>query len=660
VSAQFVITSASSKSAAVDGVPVITDTVTDPNTGHQEQLVAIPEVKPNRVDDSSTPNHTLADIPLVASQTAGSSVPVLTASLPTGAGMLVQGPSAPMSTSDGLADLIQRINSKTDTGSSTQADMASHGQEFIASLGAGTTIETRTITPTVAPGTSLDQPIVISGANPGQSGAGAPVVGLVIDGTGLAAGTTLQLDNVDFAAVTGDVRLFGGLGRNMVVGDGGSQTIYLGPDDDILSGGGGNDNIGSAGGNDILDGGDGNDLVAGGIGNDTLYGGTGDDLVQGGRSTVGDWTFFLSSSGAVSARHGNAVFTLSGTETVQGAELDATVKELGFLKADPQKVQGIALLYAALDRAPDVAGLSYWAASGASLADVAKGVLASTEFGGGPLGQTGNAAFVTGMYEHVLGREPAAADLSYWTARLSGSDGKPAAERADVLLQVALSDEHKAQASGANGFTIAHASLKQESGWFAGSGDDRLVGGAGNDLLVGGDGNDTVVYDGKQAQYHFTIGRDNALHVVDTANGDVDTIVGVESAEFKDGTADISFLKADPAQLDSIGLLYQAVLDRAADVAGLKWFLSSGMDMAHLASAFVGSSEFQSHYGGMNDAAFVQALYANSGLDTKAAGGEQSWEAYLASHTRAELVAQWITQSDVVHAQFGSSGLWIV
>jgi hypothetical protein len=659
VSAQFVITSANSKSAAVDGVPVITDTITDPNSGHQDQLIAIPEVKPGRVDDSSTANHTLADIPLVASATPGSA-PVLTASLPTGAGMLVQGPAAPMSTSDGLTDLIQRINSKTDAGSSSQSDMAGHGQDFIASLGAGTTIESRTITPTVAPGASLDQPIVISGANPGQSGAGAPVVGLVIDGTGLPAGSTLQLDNVDFAAVTGDVRLFGGLGRNMVVGDSGSQTIYLGPDDDVLSGGAGNDNIGSAGGNDILDGGDGNDLVAGGIGNDTLYGGNGDDLVQGGRSTVGDWTFFLSSSGAVSARHGQAVFTLGGTETVQGSELDATQPELGFLKADAQKVEGIALLYAALDRAPDVAGLSYWAASGASLADVAKGVLASSEFGGGPLGQTDNASFVRGMYEHVLGREPAAADLSYWTARLSGSDGKPAAERADVLLLVALSDEHKAHALGADGFTIGQASLKQEAGWFAGSGDDRLVGGAGNDLLVGGDGNDTVVYDGKQAQYHFTIGRDNALHVVDTVNGDVDTIVAVESAEFKDSTFDISFLKADPALLDRVGLLYQAVLDRAADVAGLKWFLSSGMDVAHLASAFVGSSEFQSHYGGMNDAAFVQALYANSGLDTKAAGGEQSWEAYLASHTRAELIAAWITQDDVVHAQFGSSGLWIV
>jgi hypothetical protein len=671
VSAQFVITSANSKNTAVDGVPVITDTVTNTSTGHQDQLVAIQAVPSNRVDDPATPNHGLADIPL--SSLPGSS---LVASLPAGVGMVAQGPSTLLNNQQATIDLISRIDDKTTVGSSTQSEMASQAQAFLNSLGGSTTLQTQTITLNATAGDSTPQTILISGAAHQTATAAAapasafggshadvalvPTLGLVIDASGMAPGSTIQLANVDFAAVVGDVRVVSTAGRSYLVGDAGNQVFIGGTADDILSGGGGDDALYGAAGSDQLVGGSGNNLLSGGAGNDTLTGGAGDDTLAGGRSTAGNWAFHLSASGVISATHSNAVFATNGTETVQGAEFDATLPELGFLKADPQKVQGIALLYAALDRAPDVAGLSYWAASGASLADVAKGVLASSEFGGGSLGQTDNATFVRGMYEHVLGREAAAADLSYWTARLSGSDGKPAAARADVLLQVALSDEHKAHVSGADGLTIAQASLKQEAGWFAGSGDDRLVGGAGNDLLVGGDGNDTVVYDGKQAQYHFTIGRDNALHVVDTANGDVDTIVAVESAEFKDGTFDISFLKADPAQLGSIGLLYQAVLDRAADVAGLKWFLSSGLDAAHLASALVGSSEFQSHYASMNDTAFVQALYANSGLDAKAAGGEQSWEAYLASHTRAELIAAWITQDDVVHAQFGSSGLWIV
>ncbi|HEY1229937.1 MAG TPA: DUF4214 domain-containing protein, partial [Ramlibacter sp.] len=488
------------------------------------------------------------------------------------------------------------------------------------------------------------QPIVISGAQPGSAGPNTPVIGMVIDASGLPANTTLQLDNVDFAAVIGSVRLIGGAGINQVIGDDAPQTIYLGPEDDVLNGGGGDDFIGSAGG----------------IGNDTLFGDAGNDMLNGGRSTVGDWSFHVSASGAISATHGNAVFTANGTETVQGSELDATLPELRFLKADPQKVAGIALLYAALDRAPDMAGLSFWATSGASLQDVAKGVLASSEFGGSALGQAGNAAFVTGMYQHVLGRAPEQAALDYWTARLAGSDGRPASSRADVLIAVALSDEHKAAATSADGITIAQASLQRETGWFTGSGDDILDGGPGNDLLVGGDGFDTVVYAGNRAQYHFLIGADNAIHVLDTANGDLDTLSGIEAAQFKDGTIDISVLEGDAVQLARVGLMFEAVLHRPADAAGLKWWTSLNMNTTQLAQAFTTTAEYQSHYAGMNDAAFVQALYANSGLGASAAGGMQSWQDYLGHHTRAELIAAWIGQDDVVHAQFGTNGLWLL
>jgi large repetitive protein len=653
-----VITSANAKSTAVDGVQVVTDSFTN-TSGHQEQVTAVPLVQAGRVDDAATAHGTLADIPLVPA-TAPGNAPVLSASLPVGAGLLVQGPAAPLPAADALTDLIARISDKTGPDSSTQSEMVGSGQSFVAALGAGATIASSTVVPTVAPGSTLSQPIIISGAAPTPGTPASTLVGLVIDATGLPSGSTLQLDNVDFAAVTGNVRLFGGLGQNYVVGDAGAQTIYLGPDDDILSGGGGNDFIGSAGGNDTLDGGDGDDLVVGGIGNDRVSGGSGDDMVNGGRSTVGSWNFFVSATGAVTARHDGAVFTISGSEAVQGAELNASVAELGFLKADPQKVAGIALLYAGLDRTPDLAGLSFWATSGASLGDVAKGVLASSEFGGGPLGQIDNASFVRGMYQHVLGRAAEDAAVGYWTARLSGSDGKAAASRADVLVAVALSDEHKAAALGASGYTVAQASVKQETAWFSGSGDDRLSGGPGNDLLVGGDGVDTAVYDGKASQYRITLGSDNAIHVVDTANGDVDTLSGIEKAEFKDGTLDLAFTAANPAQLARIGMLYQAVLDRPVDAAGLNWWVSTGIDTTQLAQAIAGTAEFQSHYGGMSNAAFVQALYANSGLAAASAGGEQSWEAYLGSHTRAQLIANWITQDDVVHAQFGASGLWLV
>jgi hypothetical protein len=656
VGVQFVVVPANAAVGKVDGAIVLTQTVTDAS-GASQQVVTIPEVTPGRVDDPSTPNHGMADIPLVASPAGGSAPPILSVSMPVGASLQSTGSTTPLGTAGATADLLGRIGSAPADGPGSQSDLASHAQEFMASLAPGATVQTQTLMPMISSGTQGGQPIAISGAQPGSAGPGAPAVGMVIDGSALPSNTTLLLDNVDFAAVVGNVRLFGGDGKNYVVGDGAAQTFYLGADDDVLNGGGGDDFIGSAGGNDRLGGGDGNDLVAGGIGNDTLSGDAGDDVLNGGRSTVGDWSFHVSANGAISATHNNAVFTVGGAETVKGAELDATVTELRFLKADPQKVAGIALLYAGLDRVPDMAGLSFWATSGASLQDVAKGVLASSEFGGSVLGQTDNVAFVAGMYQHVLGRAPEPAAVDYWTARLSGSDGRPAASRADVLIAVALSDEHRAGATTADGIAIAQASLQQESAWFSGSGDDILDGGPGSDLLVGGDGFDTVVYGGNRAQYHFTIGDDNAIHVFDTANGDVDTLSGIEAAKFKDGTIDITVLQGDPAKLGRVGLVFEAVLQRPADKAGLALL---DMGATQLAQAVSATAEYQARYAGMNDAAFVQALYANSGLGAGAAGGMQSWQDFLGHHSRAELIAAWIGQDDVVHAQFGTHGLWLL
>jgi Ca2+-binding RTX toxin-like protein len=104
----------------------------------------------------------------------------------------------------------------------------------------------------------------------------------VIDTQGLPAGTQLQLQNVDFAAIIGSIRVTGGAGAQVVFGDSASQYMVLGADDDVLHGGGGHDYVGSHGGDDRLYGDAGNDTVSGGIGNDRLWGGTGHDRLLGG------------------------------------------------------------------------------------------------------------------------------------------------------------------------------------------------------------------------------------------------------------------------------------------------------------------------------------------------------------------------------------------
>jgi Ca2+-binding RTX toxin-like protein len=77
-----------------------------------------------------------------------------------------------------------------------------------------------------------------------------------------------------------------------------------------------------------------------------------------------------------------------------------------------------------------------------------------------------------------------------------------------------------------------------------GAGDDELVGGEGSDSLVGGAGDDTAFFDGPCASY--TITRDDETGIVTVSHLDgsgpdgVDTLVGVETAEFTDGSKDLT------------------------------------------------------------------------------------------------------------------------
>jgi len=94
--------------------------------------------------------------------------------------------------------------------------------------------------------------------------------------------------------VTDVERVLGGLGDDLLRGDGRANVLLGGPGDDDLHGGGGADRLfGDAGddlleggrGNDVIRGGPGDDRVGGGPGDDTLEGGIGEDALEGGRGT---------------------------------------------------------------------------------------------------------------------------------------------------------------------------------------------------------------------------------------------------------------------------------------------------------------------------------------------------------------------------------------
>ncbi|MFS2005400.1 Ig-like domain-containing protein [Duganella sp. CT11-25] len=636
----------------IDGVQVQTQVVRDPVTGLDNVVVNVPLI--TAVSDGPHSAHPgLADIPLTVG--AGAGAVDLLVSLPVGTGIQSSGANLLLNDTQARQDLLQRIHS---TGSPDSGAMSTAAQGFLDALADGTPVAVKTLVLTIAPGATPGQPIIISGG-----AAGGSVVGLIIDATQLPAGTVIQLDNVDFAAVTGPVTLRGGLGQNVVVGDNSAQNILLGPDDDVLFGGGGNDIVGSAGGNDRIDGGTGNDIVFGGIGNDTLAGGAGDDVVQGGRSDAGQWTFYLNAQGQVGAQHQTLLADAKATEALASAELDHSVAALAFTGASAAMLQGLATLYAAaFGRTADLGGVNFWLQSGASLAKVAHGFATSAEFTKGA-GALGNAGLVHALYDNALGTAgaaAAAAEQTAWIAKLDAA-GDPAAARAELLLSLSQDSATAAHWTTANGIVITGTTLATEQGWIGGSGNDVLEGGAGNDRLVGGDGIDTVVYAGKLADYRIVLDAQGEITIHEArTGGDIDTLVSIEKGQFGDGTVDLGFTQSGGASLQQIGMLYQTVLDRAADLGGMVFWNAHNMGAAALAQQFVGSREFQARFGALDNAAFATLMETNALNHAPDAASVQSWTAYLDTHSRAEMVTALIGSPDVVAAQFAGTGLVLV
>ena len=264
-------------------------------------VTAIPVVEPTRIDTAGTPTE-LADIPLV---TAPDGHPIVQVSVPTGIGLQAEGLSSGTTGSAALAELGLRIERVT----GTNPELTQAGQVFYATLAPNEPLHVQILKPTTGAGFAPGAPLVINGS----SSAGDGKQAIILDARSLPSGTTIQVDNIEFIAVVGNVRLTGGAGQNAASGDGGAQWIVLGADDDVLHGGGGNDTVGSLGGNDQAFGDAGDDIVFGGTGNDTLSGGSGNDRLDGGLG----WDTALQSGSrqdyTLSREGGALVLTHTGT-----------------------------------------------------------------------------------------------------------------------------------------------------------------------------------------------------------------------------------------------------------------------------------------------------------------------------------------------------------
>lgn len=123
---------------------------------------------------------------------------------------------------------------------------------------------------------------------------------------------------------------------------------------------------------------------------------------------------------------------------------------IGSLANRPERIDlrhpVIRLYFAYFGRVPDHAGMDYWVgqrAAGKKLDWMSSAFAASSEFQN-TYGALSNADFVDLVYENVLHRDPDAAGLAYWTAKL---DAKTIS-RGRLMTQFSESNEHRTKSRG--------------------------------------------------------------------------------------------------------------------------------------------------------------------------------------------------------------------
>lgn len=344
--------------------------------------------------------------------------------------------------------------------------------------------------------------------------------------------------------------LLGGIGDDIITGNGGDDTLDGGGDDDSILGGIGDDLIRGSSGDDSLFGEAGDDRLFGGAGSDQLSGGAGDDTLSG---DSGD-DLFVGDAGADEIRGGAGIDTLSyaGSAAVDIDLADGLAEQGGDAQGD--RLSGLEVLIGG-DQDDRLLGDS----------------LGGSLFGGAGddtlAGRTGLDRLDAGAGDDHLawsigdGNDSLEGGAGTDRLALSGSAGDDtvvAAENDGQLVissttdetlavggleQLALSGgggDDRLTTGDVSGLGLAAVSL------FGEAGDDTLSAAGGDETLDGGDGFDTADYRAATGDLTVDLGAGNALGfgadslaaiegvLAGTGN---DSLVGSDAANLLDGGA---------------------------------------------------------------------------------------------------------------------------
>ncbi|GGK46836.1 DUF4214 domain-containing protein [Salinarimonas ramus] len=193
----------------------------------------------------------------------------------------------------------------------------------------------------------------------------------------------------------------------------------------------------------------------------------------------------------------------------------------------------------------------------------------------------------------------------------------------------------------------------------AGDGTLRLL--PGMERVAGTVGLDTLVVDAGRGAIVVDVQPDGSVTVAVGGAAPV-VLTSVERVRLDDGT--VAF-DVDGAAGKAYRL-YEAAFDRTPDEGGLGFWIGvfdAGASIQAVAAAFVGSAEFASLYGQVDDAGFVDLLYRNILDRAGEAGGTAYWISELADGmSRGDVLASFSdgTENRARTADAIADGIWYV
>ncbi|MEM8513009.1 hypothetical protein RCH14_002335 [Massilia sp. MP_M2] len=410
----------------VDGVPVVSTPVVLPG-GTTGTAVSIPIVTPGRSETDGSA--ALADIPLVSS--GGQTL--LLGQLPVGFGLSSSG--AVVGASGALELLLGSIRAATPGHApGDQGHLLENGAQFLDQL-AVSQLVVNTVRPVGTAG--ADGALVLTGLNP----SGTQGTSLVIDTSGLPSGSTLELREIDFAAIVGAAKVNGHGSGTILAGDAASQhlTVDAGSNSRVFAGGGA-DVLGFA--SAAVDAGS-----ADGRASALVVPVADVTLLHGG--LAGDTASFTGARADFDIAFHNGYVVVASKAAPDAKALVVNVEALqfddGLVAVDNAAgLTTLAGMYATVfGRQADLGGFEFWADhrdDGVSWGTIALGMIGSSEHAADGAGFNGDAASDIGLlYQALFDRAADAQGLAFWQDALA---------RGVTLEQVASSFVESAEMVG--------------------------------------------------------------------------------------------------------------------------------------------------------------------------------------------------------------------